>query len=235
MNSKKEEIMKKIMNNQSVFNNTLGVLIISVTTLFYGCDNTANEKSQELFNDTDLSGWVEINPATFVVEQGTINTTEIPGSLYYVGKEEDEPEFKNFEFSADIKSANGSVASIGFHTSPNAIDEKGYLVQILNTDNHDLNFRKTGSLLGIRDVYKSVAPDNEWFTLKIKAEGKRIKVFINDIQTVDYTEPDELFRETQYADRKLSAGTFAIHSLGKGISIKNIRVKSLPEDAESGY
>lgn len=233
MNSKKEEMMKKIKTKLWAIYPALGILTILAATTMPGCENTAKETGTELFNGNDLSGWVEINPATFNVEQGTINTTEIPGSLYFVGEGEKEPEFKNFEFSADIKTDSRTTANIGFHTSASATKEKGYLVQILNTDNHDLNFRKTGSLLGIREVYKSVAPDNEWFTIKITVEGKRIKVFVNDIPTVDYIEPDKVIRETHCADRKLSSGTFAIHSLGSGISIKNIMVTTLPDNLET--
>jgi hypothetical protein len=224
--------MKTTINTNKIYKTAVigSILLFGVIS---GCSNFNKNTETVLFNGNDLSGWVEVNPATFVVEQGKINTTEIPGSLFYVGEEEKEPEFKNFEFSAEIKTDSRTTANIGFHTSATANKEKGYLVQILNTDNHDLNFRKTGSLLGIREVYKSVAPDNEWFTIKIIVAGKRIKVFVNDILTVDYIEPDKVTREPHFADRKLSSGTFAIHSLGKGVSIKNMSVKMLPDNVET--
>ena len=37
----------------------------------------------------------------------------------------------------------------------------------------------------------SAVNQDDWNTYRIRCEGRRIQLWLNDIQTVDYTEPDE--------------------------------------------
>ncbi len=53
--------------------------------------------------------------------------------------------------------------------------------------------RKTGSLHGVRHVWKQFIRDNEWFTLNILVRQKQVQVRINDMLVVDYIEPDDAF------------------------------------------
>jgi len=91
--------------------------------------------------------------------------------------------------------------------------------------------KKTGSLYGIRNQYKSIVRDNEWFTIYLKVLQKHVWVRINDTLLVDYLEPEKPFQEGEDQGRVLSEGTFALqcHDPGSKAFFRNIRVKPIPE------
>ena len=104
----------------------------------------------------------------------------------------------------------------------------GYETQV---NNSHTDWRRTGSLWAIQDIKETYVKDNEWFTMRIKVKGKRITVFINDKQVVDYTEPENMVREKEMEQRLLSSGTFALqgHDPKSKVYYKNIMVKVLKD------
>ena len=62
-------------------------------------------------------------------------------------------------------------------------------------------------------------------------QGKKITIKINDKTVVEYTEPDNLVRPKEMADRKLSGGTFALqgHDPKSKVLFKDIMVKPMPD------
>jgi hypothetical protein len=144
--------------------------------------------------------------------------------------------FKNFEFSADVKTQPGSNSGIYIHTrfQEEGWPSAGYECQVLNTNAGSGNgeHKLTGSIYAIRNVWKQVTPDNEWFNYRIKVQGKTIQTYINGGLAAEYTEPDEVYRPDNFAGRLLSSGTFALqcHDPGSVVAFKNIRVKPLADD-----
>jgi hypothetical protein len=138
--------------------------------------------------------------------------------------------FKNFEFKADVMTLPGSNSGIYFHTvyQESSWPQKGYEVQV---NNSHTDWRRTGSLYGIQDVKEVFVKDNEWFTEKIKVQGKRVIISLNDKVVVDYTEPDNVQRDAGSAGRVISKGTFALqgHDPKSKVYFKNIMVKVLPD------
>jgi Domain of Unknown Function (DUF1080) len=106
--------------------------------------------------------------------------------------------------------------------------KKGYEVQVNNSHG---DWRRTGSLYGIQDVKEVYVKDNEWYTEYIKVEGKRVIIKINDKTVVDYTEPDNVQRDPDDAQRVISSGTFALqgHDPKSIVYFKNIMVKPLAD------
>jgi hypothetical protein len=74
------------------------------------------------------------------------------------------------------------------------------------------------------------APDDEWFDYRIRVEGKRIQIWINGKQTVDFTEAADWTPPKGMAGRKLGTGTFALqaHDPGCKVDYKDIKVEVLP-------
>ncbi len=75
-------------------------------------------------------------------------------------------------------------------------------------------------------VLDAPAKDDEWFTHRVRVEGKRIQTWCNDQLLVDYTEPDN---PEGPAARRLSSGTFALqaHDPGSTVCYRKIEVKKL--------
>lgn len=181
-----------------------------------------------LFDGKSLKDWkVGNNAATFSVDSGMIIVHGLTAHLFYDG-EVNNHMFKNFEFKADVKTMPGSNSGIYFHTvyQESSWPKKGYEVQVNNSHG---DWRRTGSLYGIQDVKEVYVRDNEWYTEYIKVEGKRVIIKINDKIVVDYTEPDNVQRDPDDAQRVISSGTFALqgHDPKSIVYFKNIMVKPL--------
>lgn len=147
--------------------------------------------------------------------------------------------FKNFEFSADVKTTPGANSGIYFHTQyqEEGWPSKGYEAQVLNShrpnkNNGYVERKMTGSLYAIRNIYNSPARDNEWFNYRITVQGKTIRFYINDHLISDYTEPENPWRKDNMIGRVLSSGTFALqcHDPKSIVFYKNLRVRPFPDD-----
>ena len=183
-----------------------------------------------LFDGKTLNNWkVGTNASSFSIENGTIKVNGNTGHLFYDGDVK-QHNFKNFEFKADVMTLPGSNSGIYFHTQyqEGGWPEKGYEVQV---NNSHTDWRRTGSLYGIKDVKENFARDNEWYTEYIKVVGKHVTIKVNNKVVVEYTEPDNVENERKDNPlRKMSSGTFALqaHDPKSTVFYKNIMVNPLP-------
>ncbi|HOD84459.1 MAG: hypothetical protein BWX88_04778 [Planctomycetes bacterium ADurb.Bin126] len=191
-----------------------------------------------LFDGKSLDGWtVSENPSTFKVVDGAICVDGPRAHAFYTGPVRG-GKFKNFEFRCEVRTEPGANSGVFFHTRAQTgagWPARGYEVQINNTQpphNGYYECKKTGSLYGIRNVYKSPVCDREWFALHITVRGKHIQVRVNDTLTVDYVEPARPARGAQRDGRTLSSGTFALqgHDPSSRVAFRNIQVKPLADD-----
>jgi hypothetical protein len=197
----------------------------------------AVEVEGPIFDGRTLHGWkASEHKGSFRVVDGQIVASGRRSHLYYTGGMSNGG-LKNFELTLEVMPHPGAESGIYFHTQyqPNGWPEKGFKVQINNTypgegDHREIN--KTGSLYGVRNVYKALAKDNEWSQLHILVRGKQVQVRLNDTLLVDYLEPDQPVVEPDYPGRILGRGTFALecHDANSKVSFRNIRVKPLPDD-----
>jgi len=185
-----------------------------------------------LFDGKTLNGWqASENKASWKIEDGAFVTKGPRSHLFYIG-EKNNHQFKNFEFKTDVKTTPSSNSGIFFHTEyqESSWPEKGYEAQVINSKYKKepgkyIEHKMTGSLYGIRNVWKSPVQDDTWFNYHIVVKGKTIRIYINGELVVDYTESD-------YSFRRLSSGTFALqcHDPKSIVYYKNIKVRPLPDD-----
>jgi len=214
-----------------VMRNSIYSLAISICMfLSIAADKQPPAEWISLFDGKSFTNWkVGDNAATFTIENGAIAANGPVAHLFYDG-DAGQHNFKNFEFKADVMTTPGSNSGIYFHTiyQERGWPAKGYEVQVNNSQS---DWRRTGSLYGIQDVKEVFVKDNEWYTEYFKVEGKRVIIKLNDKTVVDYTEPDNVKRETGSEGRVLSSGTFALqgHDPKSKVYFKNIMVKMLPD------
>jgi hypothetical protein len=193
-----------------------------------GITKTSSGKWMSLFNGKSLANWkVGANAETFSVDSGMIIVHGKTAHLFYNGDVMNH-DFKNFEWKADVMTYPGANSGIYFHTvyQEKSWPAKGYEVQV---NNSHTDWRRTGSLYGIKDIKEVYVKDYEWYTEYIKVEGKRVIIKINNKTVVDYTEPDNAKREAGDEQRILSSGTFALqgHDPKSIVHYKNIMVRPL--------
>jgi Domain of Unknown Function (DUF1080) len=187
-----------------------------------------NGKWITLFDGKSLNGWkVGANPETFKVEDGAIVVNGKVAHLFYDG-EVGKHDFKNFELKLDIMTMPGSNSGVYIHTQyqESSWPKKGYEVQVNNSQG---DWRRTGGLYAVQDIKEPPAKDNEWFTMHIVVKGKNIKIYVNNKQLVDYTEPENTVRDKGMEGRLLSSGTIALqgHDPNSKALYKNIQLKVL--------
>ena len=190
-----------------------------------------------LFDGRTLNGWKSSETeGVFSVDHGEIVARGGRSHLFYTGPAHN-ADFKNFEFSAEFNSGPHANSGVYFHTAFEATGwpSAGFEVQVANdyaTPAGAPENKKTGSLYGVRNVYKQFVNDGEWARLNILVRGKQVQIRVNDMLVVDYVEPDEPFRADPHFQRVLNHGTFALqgHDPTSTTRFRNLRVRPLPDN-----
>ncbi len=214
----------------------LFLIITASSLLTFGCNS---DEWISLFDGESLKGWkASENSGSWKIEDGAIVTAGDRSHLFYDGDVMDH-NFRNFEFMADVKTIPGSNSGIYIHTEfqEEGWPARGYECQVINSNRPKdpgeyIEHKMTGSIYAIRNVWKSPVPDGEWFSYRIRVQGKTIQTFINGMLAAEYTEPKEIYRSSGMEGRILGTGTFALqcHDPGSVVYFKNIKVKPLAED-----
>jgi Domain of Unknown Function (DUF1080) len=198
----------------------------------------AEEDWIPLFNGRTLDGWTAGGAKdSFRIVDGQIAVDGPRSHLFYTGNLRS-AQFRNFELKAEVLTRPRANSGIYFHTQfqPEGFPRQGFEVQVNNTyvgEGAYIEHKKTGSLYGVRDIYKQLVNDNEWFRLHAAVRGKQVQVWVNDVLVVDYVEPEPAVRAEGEPDgRVLGRGTFALqcHDAGSKAFFRNIVVRPLPDD-----
>ena len=206
-------------------------LIASLSLILFNTVLMAQENDwMKLFSNGTLNDWkVGENANTFSVQDSMIVVNGNTAHLFYDGEYKNH-DFKNFELKLDIMTTPGSNSGVYIHTKyqESSWPQVGYEIQV---NNSHTDWRRTASVYGIQDIKDVYVKDNEWFTMDITVQGKRIVVKINGKVINDYTEPDNVQREKGNEQRVLSHGTFALqgHDPKSKVYYKNIMVRALPD------
>ena len=192
-----------------------------------------------LFDGKTLAGWKAAaeSPSSFRVVDGAIACDGPRSHLFYVGAD-GKAAFEDFELSVDVKTSPGANSGVYFHT---AYQEKewparGFEVQVDNSQKQHgdyLEMKMTGSLYGIRNLYKAVVRDDEWFTMDVLVRKPRVQVRLNGVLVVDWIEPPGPLPEGAPKLNRLGRGTFALqcHDPESKVLYRNLKVKPLPAPA----
>ena len=191
------------------------IYLLFVSTVFLvGCSGSQS-----------MEQWKPVGASQYAVKDGVLSLEN--GALIYKGPGAKKG-FTDFELNGLVKTTPGALAGIWFHSNP---DKKGYEVLIHNGPLD--NSRKTGSLEAIRNLYKSMAKDNEWFPIRILVRKKNITVQINGQDVVCYTEPDFPFRTSLHRNRILGKGDFLLVGYKGKVDFKDFKITQLTADAEN--
>jgi hypothetical protein len=190
-----------------------------------------------LFDGKSLAGWKSTGHAgAFKVADGVMAAHGGQGTLFYAGAAE-RANFRNFEFSAEVLLRPGAKCAICFHTAPERAGAQapGFQVLLANDyrgPNGFVQRSKTGSLCGLRNVYKQLVRDNDWFTVGILVRERQVQIRLNNVLVVDYIEPADAFSDNADFRCRIGHGTFALQVLDpqSPTSFRNLRVLPLSND-----
>ena len=157
---------------------------------------TAAQKPFPLFDGKTFKGW-EGNLKIFRIESGAI----VGGTLSEkIARNEflcTKKTYKNFILKLEVKLLGGPKANAGIQIRtkriPNHHEVAGYQADMgkgwWGSLYDESRRRKVLSAADPTGIDKILKPD-EWNRYEIRCEGKRIRLFINGTQTIDYTEPN---------------------------------------------
>jgi len=174
------------------------VLLVTASALI-SCSN--QEKNwRQLFNGTDLSGWEQVGPGQFVVEEGLLKTVGGMGMIRYPAEK-----FSNVVIRVVYKVKDNDVNSGVFIRLPEKPTDEwmavnhGYEVQIDNGTRHvGGDYHCTGVLYSLTKAksHPQKAP-GEWNTMEITLDGQRTIVYVNGEMVTDFNEGDPVPEKTR--------------------------------------
>src|SRR5215831_11931579 len=203
-----------------------------------GCLPAADEGWMELFDGRSLENWrPSENKASWKVIDGQLAAEGPRSHLFYTGPVSG-ASFKNFELEVEALARPQCNSGVYFHTAyqESNFPQKGFEVQINNTAPGEGSYRerkKTGSLYGLRNVYRQFIADDQWFKLHVAVRGKNVQIRLNGMLVVDYVEPTPpIIPDGMERERFLDRGTFALqcHNDGSHARFRSVRVRPLPDD-----
>ena len=134
-------------------------------------------------------------------------------------------DYHNFILQGQAYTEENAEATLLFHTD----GESGY--EVLFRNGIMDGTRKTGSLSAVRNLYRSLAKDNEWFDFKVSVRGKNIAVQINGTDVVCYTEPSNPYRIAKYSKRLIGNGDIILKGKQGTVKFQNLQITPLDENA----
>ena len=159
------------------------------------------------------------------LELGTQSGNEItvsPGTTWFA-----EGNYENFILTGQALTKPGAEARLLFHTD----GKSGYEIMLHNGDIDGTC--KTGSLIAVRNLYRSLAEDGKWFDFEIAVRGRNISVLINNTEVVCYTEPGNPYRTEEYSNRLLSRGEVALRGTQGEVTFRNMQITRLKTDVRN--
>lgn len=171
-----------------------------------------------------MEQWKAEGAAEYAIEDGVIMLGE-GATLYYDGPGSGRG-FRNFELSGYARTGEEATAGLWFHT-----DREGRGYEVLFHNGKMDGTRKTGSLSAVRNLYKSMAKDGDWFPFTIAVRGKNIAVQVSGSDVVCYTEPDAPYRTDEYRNRVLGKGNFALKGVEGAVAFRDLTLVPLDDGA----
>ena len=192
----------------------------------------------DLFDGHTLNNWrPSENKGSWKVVDGSLSADGPRSHLFYTGPVQ-AANFKNFELEVECLAHHECNSGVYFHTAyqEKGFPIKGFEVQVNNTATGEGSYRerkKTGSLYGIRNIYKQFIPDDQWFKVNVLVRGKNVQIRLDGMLVVDYVEPTPpVIPAAEETQRFLDRGTFALqcHNDGSKALFRSVRVKPLPDN-----
>ena len=205
--------------------------ILALTVALFSIAST-HAASVPLFDGKSLDGWNGDTAKTWRVEDGCITggslAERVPHNEFLAAKKT----YKNFDLTLKFKLTgtegfvNSGVQFRSIRIEKPANEMSGY-----QADLGDPTY--WGSLYDESRRRKTLAPSdmaavnkvlrrNDWNDYRIRCEGKRIQIWLNGVQTVDYTEAEKDIAEDGLIALQIHGGAKAV------VFFKDIAIEELP-------
>ena len=156
-------------------------------------------KATRLFDGRSLDGWQEQTPRTWRVEKGAV----LGGSLHETVPHNDflatTKEFKNFDLRLKVKLAGTGFVNGGIQLRSQRLKDPAFEMTGYQADMgegywgslYDESRRNKALAHPHAAIMKRIVKPNDWNDYIIRCEDRHIRLWLNGVLTVDYTEEDQ--------------------------------------------
>lgn len=179
--------------------------VISQLCLFMACTavSLARPDQVRIFDGNSFDGWEGDTRSSFRIENGAVVAgtlaAKIPRNEFLCTLRT----YKNFVLRLKFKVlGEGANAGIQIRSKriPNHHEVIGYQADLGDPEwwgcLYDESRRKKVLAKSNMEEVNQVLKRNQWNDYQIRCEGKRVQLWINSKQTVDYTEPDDSIEQS---------------------------------------
>jgi hypothetical protein len=186
--------------------------------------------SQSLFDGKTFTGWEGDTNTTWRIQDGTLIGGTLKGKVPHNEFICTTRQFTNFVLRLEVKlvGTDGFInGGVQFRSQrvPNHFEVSGYQADMGEGywgSLYDESRRNKMLLQADAKAVNKALKKNDWNNYEIRAEGRHIRLSINGVQTVDYTEPDEKIPQFGIIGVQIHGGGQA------EASYKNIHIEELP-------
>lgn len=198
--------------------------------IFLTCTALAHAAPVSLFDGKTFDGWEGDTAKTWRIADGAFVggslAEKVPHNEFLATKKS----YANFELRLRFKliGTEGFVnGGVQFRSQriPNHFEMIGYQADMGDGyygSLYDESRRKKTLAAPDKELIEKTLKKDDWNDYRIRCEGRHIQLWINGVQTVDYTEPDETIEQT---------GLIAVQVHGNGKTeayYKDIVIEELP-------
>lgn len=197
-----------------------------------------------LFNGKDLTGWEPSGKAeVWTVEDGMIVVKGGGGGWLFT-----KDTYENFDLTLDFKLPEMGNSGVALRAPRKKGDPayQGMEIQLLDDRNYLdeskykglQQWQRTGSIYGVVPPSKDATkPAGEWNTMRIVAQGPKIKIILNGETIVDANLEDHKDRAEAHEGKPAHPGILRTHghlglqSHDGRVEFKNIKIKKLEKQS----
>ncbi len=188
--------------------------LLAAALTFALCASSALAAPQPLFDGKTFTGWEGDTAKTWRIEDGALVggslTEKVPHNEFLATTKQ----YGNFDLRLKFKltGSDGQInagVQIRSQRIANHFEMIGYQADLgegYYGSLYDESRRKKILAAADKEAVAKVLKLNEWNDYRIRCEGRRVQLWINGVQTVDYTEPDEAIEQTGYIAVQIHGG-----------------------------
>ena len=144
-----------------------------------------NASRRQLFNGHDLSGWEQVGPGGFLVEDGMLKSQGGMGLLWYTGETIGDAVLRVvYRVTREEDNSGVFVRIADRPPDPWFAVHLGYEVQILATGDE---WHRTGGIYSLSQSPAGVQrPPGEWNVMDVALRGNLVEVTLNDVLVTSF-------------------------------------------------
>ena len=208
------------------------LLLLLASAALAAAEPAKSSTATSLFDGKTLAGWDGDTAKTWRVQDGCITggslDEKVPRNEFLSAKKT----YKNFDLTLKFKLTgtegfvNSGVQFRSVRMENPAHEMFGYQADIGDPTwwgcLYDESRRKKVLAKSDMEAVNKVLHRNDWTDYRIRCEGKRIQIWLNGVQTVDYTEEEKDIAEEGLIALQIHGGAKAV------VFFKDIAIEELP-------